>query len=295
MNTISLKDMTSNNVNAISLKNVTKEYKGFTLDNISFDLPKGCIMGLVGENGAGKSTLIKIICGNVSMKNWGEISLLGEKNVENFFKLRQNIGIVPDEISFPHKFKVKHVDKMMSYVFERWDGKAFNDYVDRFEIPRHKKFKDYSLGMKKKLGIAVALSHNAELIILDEATSGLDPVVRDDFLDILNDFTRDENHSVLFSSHIVSDLEKLCDYIAVLHKGKLIMCEEKDVLLDNYCMLRCSDEELRAVRTDAVVGKRESPYGVQAIVRREAVPGGADIGNVTIEDIFVYMVKGEIK
>lgn len=282
-------------MNAISLKNVSKEYKGFKLDNVSLDLPKGCIMGLVGENGAGKSTLIKIICGNISAEKGGEISLLGENNVENFYKIRQDIGIVPDEISFPHNFKVKNVNKMMSYVFDNWNEKAFDSYIERFEIPRNKKFKDYSLGMKKKLGIAVALSHNAELIILDEATSGLDPVVRDDFLDVLYDFTRDENHSVLFSSHIVSDLEKLCDYIAVLHKGKLLLCEEKDQLLDDYCMLRCSEEELRNVSESAVIGKRESPYGVQAIVKREAVPVGADIGNVTIEDLFVYMVKGEIK
>ena len=280
-------------MNAVSVKNVTKKYKDFILDDVSFDLPSGCIMGLVGENGAGKSTLIKIICG-IIMKKQGEISLLGEKNVENFSDFRQDIGIVPDEIAFPHKFKVKHVNKMMSYAYDNWSEKTFNDYVDKFEIPRNKKFKDYSLGMKKKLGIAVALSHNAKLWILDEATSGLDPVVRDDFLDILYDFTRDENHTVLFSSHIVSDLEKLCDYIAVLHKGKLLMCEEKDVLLDTYCMLRGSEEEIAEIPKSAVVGKRESPYGVQAIVKREAVPHGTPVDNVTIEDLFVYMVKGEI-
>ena len=149
--------------------------------------------------------------------------------------------------------------------------------------------------MKKKLGIAVALSHGAKLLILDEATSGLDPVVRDDFLDILYDFTRDDSNTVLFSSHIVSDLEKLCDYIAVLHKGKLLMCEEKDVLLDTYCMLRGSEEQLADIPKSAVIGKRESPYGIQAIVKREFVPSGAAVDSVTIEDLFVYMVKGEIK
>ena len=281
-------------MNAVSVKNITKKYKDFTLDNVSFDLPNGCIMGLVGENGAGKSTLIKIICG-IIIKKQGEVSLLGEDNVENFSRFREDIGIVPDEIAFPHNFKVKHVNKMMSYTYENWNEKLFDSYVNKFEIPRNKKFKEYSLGMKKKLGIAVALSHGAKLLILDEATSGLDPVVRDDFLDILYDFTRDENHTVLFSSHIVSDLEKLCDYIAVLHKGKLLMCEEKDVLLDTYCMLRCSENELEAVPKSAIVGKRESPYGVQAIVKRESVPNGIAADSVTIEDLFVYMVKGEIQ
>ena len=281
-------------MNAVSVKNITKKYKDFTLDNVSFDLPSGCIMGLVGENGAGKSTLIKIICG-IIMKKQGEVSLFGESVTENFSDFRQNIGIVSDEIAFPYNFKVKNVNKMMSYIYDNWSEKTFNDYIDKFEIPRNKKFKDYSLGMKKKLGIAVALSHGASLLILDEATSGLDPVVRDDFLDILYDFTRDENHTVLFSSHIVSDLEKLCDYIAVLHKGKLLMCEEKDVLLDTYCMLRGSEQELEAVPKSEIVGKRKSPYGVQAIVKREAVPNGTAADSVTIEDLFVYMVKGEIQ
>lgn len=279
-------------MNAISLKNVTKEYKNFTLDNISLDLPKGSIMGLIGENGAGKSTLIKMIIGSIRKKTSGEISLLGESNVDNFYNVLQDVGIVPDDVAFPERFKVKHVNKLMSLTYTNWDKEMFYSYVKRLEIPENKKFKEYSLGMKKKLGIAVALSHNPKLLILDEATSGLDPVVRDDFLDILYDFTRDEEHSILFSSHIVTDLEKLCDYIAVLHKGKLLMCDEKDTLLDNYRMLRCSEDELRKISNEDILGKRESPYGVQAVVKKESIPSGSDFSNITIEDLFVYMIKG---
>ena len=278
-------------MNAISVTKVTKKYKGFELRNVTFDVPSGCIMGLVGENGAGKSTLIKIICGVIVNKQ-GNVSLLGEENVEKFYELRNDVGIVPDDIYFPQKFKVKNVNKMMSLVYDNWDEIAFQGYIKRFDIPKDRKFKDYSLGMKKKLGIAVALSHNPKLLILDEATSGLDPVVRDDFLDILNDFTRDENHTVLFSSHIVSDLEKLCDYIAVINKGKLIMVEEKDVLLETYCMVNCSKDDIKRIDASAIVGERQSPYGVQAVVKREAVPRDMTVENISIEDLFVYLVRG---
>lgn len=281
-------------MNVIEAKHITKEYKKFKLDDISFKLPGGCIMGLVGENGAGKSTLIKIICG-IIVKKQGEVSVLGETNPDNFCRLRNEIGIVPDEISFPHKFKIHNVDKMMSYVFENWDKETFESYVKKFKLPKDKKFKDFSLGMKKKLGIAVALSHGAKLLVLDEATSGLDPIVRDEFLDILYDFTRDEDHTVLFSSHIVSDLEKLCDYIAVLHEGKLLMCEEKDVLLDTYCMVQCTDKELEKISKSAIVGTRKSPYGIHAVVKRNSVPSVMKAERVTIEDLFVYMIKGEIR
>lgn len=275
---------------AIELKNLCKKYKGFTLDSITLSLPTGCIMGLIGENGAGKSTLIKLILGNI-IKNSGEISLLGEGDEKKFYNLRQNIGVVPDEVAFPENFKVKHIQKMLRFAFDRWDDKVFNSYIDRFAIDRNKRFKDFSYGMKKKLGIAAALSHNAKLLIFDEATSGLDPIARDELTDILYDLTRSEEQSVLLSSHIVSDLEKLCDYIAAMHNGKLIFCEEKDILLDKYRMLRCSEEEIRQIPDSDIIGKRISPYGVQAVVKKSAVPSGGDCGNITIEDLFVFMVK----
>lgn len=278
-------------MNAIELKNLQKKYKGgFSLGDINLTLPSGCIMGLVGENGAGKSTLIKLILNNIKRTS-GDITVLGESNCDNFYKLRQDIGIVPDEIAFPERFKVKHIRNFMKLVYDNWNDKVFDGYIEKFEIPSNKKFKNFSLGMKKKIGIAVALSHNAKLLILDEATSGLDPIVRDEFIDILYDFTREEDHSVLFSSHIVSDLEKLCDYIAVLHKGKLLFCEEKDILLDKYRMLRCSNEEIKQIADSDIIGKRVSPYGVQAVVKTEAVPRNSDVSPVSIEELFVFMIK----
>ncbi|MDE7390018.1 MAG: ABC transporter ATP-binding protein [Lachnospiraceae bacterium] len=277
-------------MDAISLNNVSKAYKSFTLDDITLKLPKGCVMGLLGENGAGKTTLLNIILGNVFVDS-GFVSLLGENRVRKFSEIRQKIGVVPDDIGLPDGFKVKHIRDIMSKIFNEWDNEMFDSFVERFKIPDKTRFKDYSLGMKKKLGIAIALSHNAELLILDEATSGLDPIVRDDFLDIIYDFTRDENHSVLFSSHIVSDLERLSDYIAIMHKGKLLLCEEKDLLLDKYCLIKCSEVEMQTIPAEAVIGKKISPYGVQAVVERSALRSGFDSSTVTLEDLFVYMLK----
>lgn len=278
--------------NAIELNNIYKKYKNFTLENITLSLPTGCIMGLVGENGAGKSTLIKLIIGSIK-KSSGEISVLGESDENKFCSLRQDMGVVPDEISFPENFKLKHIQKMMRLTYNRWDDKTFNGYIEKFQIDRNKKFKDFSFGMKKKLGIAIALSHNAKLLIFDEATSGLDPAARDELIEILYDYTRNEENSVIFSSHIVSDLEKLCDYIAVIHKGNMLFCEEKDVILEKYRMLRCSKEEISQISESDIIGKRVSPYGVQSVVKSEAVPQNADFSRITLEDLFVFMIKGE--
>ncbi len=279
--------------NAFSMNNITKRYKNFTLDNITLSLPTGCVMGLVGENGAGKTTLLKILYG--AIRSEGELSLLGETDVNKIWEVRQKIGIVPDEVNYPLSFKLKEIDGMMNKCFDKWDSNMFFEYADRFEISENTKFKDYSFGMKKKIAISAALSHNADLLILDEATSGLDPVVRDEFAEIIFEFTRDENHSVLFSSHIVTDLEKLCDYIAILHKGRLIMCEEKDVLLDSYRKISCTEEELKIYDRRDILGRRATPYGVQAIVRTDAVKNNHNAEPTTIEDIFVQMIKGEEK
>lgn len=280
------------NRNAAEVKNLTKKHHKFLLDNISLALPEGCIIGLIGENGAGKSTLIRLMLGCIK-KDAGEITLLGECDEKKFPALRQKIGVVPDEVAFPEKFKLKHIKKSMSLLFDEWDNEAFDGYIKRFEIDKDTKFKNYSFGMKKKLGIAVALSHNAKLIVLDEATSGLDPIARDELADILYDYTRDEKNTVLFSSHIVSDLEKLCDYIAALHKGRLLFFGEKDVLLDSCRMVSCTKEELNKIPKASVKGKRISPYGVQAVVKTADVPFDMESHTVTLEDLFVFTVKEE--
>ena len=279
-------------MNAIEIKNLTKSYGNFKLDNLSLTLPSGCIMGLIGENGAGKSTTIKLILDMIH-KDSGSITILGKDNEENIQLTKQDIGVVMDEVGIPECMSVEQVGKVMKYTFQNWEENTFSHLVQRLSLPAGKPFKDFSRGMKMKLGIAIALSHKSKLLLLDEATSGLDPVVRDEVVEMLNDFTRDENHSVLISSHIVSDLEKLCDYIAFIHQGKLLLCEEKDQLLGEYGLIHCTKEQLEELNPDAIRCKKESPYGVEAMVLRDKLPGNFPVSPISIEELFVFMVKGE--
>lgn len=275
-------------MNALNITNLTKEYKGFTLDNITFSLPQGCILGLIGENGAGKSTTIRSILG--AIKYDGSIEVLGQPISA---KLKNRIGVVLDEVGFPDKLNANDINKIMKNMFSNWDEKIYREYISKFSLPENKAFSEFSKGMKMKLGIAVALSHHAELLILDEPTSGLDPLVRDEIIDILNDFTREENHSILISSHIVSDLEKLCDYIAFMHKGKLMLCEEKDNLLEQYVFINTTEEQLAELDENAVKGKRSNKWGTEAIVDKNMIPASFTTKPVSIEDLFVFMAKEE--
>lgn len=279
-------------MNALEIKNLTKTYRDFRLNNLNLTLPSGCIMGLIGENGAGKSTTIKLIL-NIIRRDSGSITILGRDSQTDMRLMKEEVGVVMDEVGFPECLTAKQVDRIMKNTYKNWDGAAYWRYLKNFSIPEEKMFKDFSRGMKMKLGIAVAMSHHPRLLILDEATSGLDPVVRDEVIEMLSEFTRDESHSILISSHIVSDLEKLCDYIAFLHKGELLLCEEKDVLLEQYGVIHCTAEELRELDQAAVKGKRENAYGVEAIVERKAVPSWMSVSPIGIEDLFVFMVKGE--
>lgn len=277
-------------MNTLEIKNLTKTYPGFTLDNLNLTLTSGCIMGLIGENGAGKSTTIKLIL-NMIRKDSGSIIILGKDNNDNIELTKEDIGVVMDEVGIPECLTVKQVGNVMKHSFRNWDDAEYARLVQKLALPDKKQFKEFSRGMKMKLGIAIALSHNAKLLILDEATSGLDPVVRDEVVDMFSDFTRDENHSILISSHIVSDLEKLCDYIAFLHKGKLLLCEEKDQLLAEYGLIHCTAEELQNLPAEAIKHKKENPYGVEAMVLRSAVSAGVNVSPISIEELFVFMVK----
>ncbi|MBQ8965004.1 ABC transporter ATP-binding protein [Ruminococcus sp.] len=276
--------------NAIEIKGLVKEYKEFRLDNVDLTLPGGCILGLIGENGAGKSTLIKCLLGIIH-KNSGSIKILGRDADTELADIKEDIGVVLDEVGIPDTFKVKHINAVMKNTFRNWDEKLFFEYMDRFQLSKDKKFKEFSRGMKMKMGIAIALSHKAKLLVLDEATNGLDPVVRDEVTDIFYEFTRDEEHSILISSHIVSDLEKLCDYVSFIHKGRVLLNEEKDVLLEEYAIAHCSEEELKDLDPEAIRGKKAGKYGVQVLVRRDAVPAGMNLSPVTIEELFIFMIK----
>ena len=274
-------------MNAIELKGLKKSFPDFTLGPVDLAVPEGTILGLIGENGAGKSTTIKLMLG-LLRTDGGSITILGQ----DAKKLNKNeIGVVLDEPGFPSLLNAKEIRSFLKDIYRNWDDAAWQDYMRRFELPQEKKFTDFSKGMKMKFAIAAAMSHHARLLILDEPTSGLDPVVRDEVVGILSEFTREPDHSVLLSSHIVSDLEKLCDYIAFLHKGQLLLNEEKDALYEEYGLLRCDLETLRTLDPNAIIGKKETPYGAEVILRREAA-GNLTLSPIGIEELFVFMVKG---
>ena len=279
--------------NAIEIRGLCKRYKGFSLDDLNLDLPYGCVLGLVGENGAGKSTTIRLIMDALE-RDGGTVSVLGADNQsKEFLDLKEDIGVVLDETFVPEVINARQMGKIMAGTYKNWDQAVYDGWIRRFELPLDKKFKDYSRGMTMKLGIAAALSHHPRLLLLDEATGGLDPMVREELLEVFADFAAQDGHAVLLSSHIVSDLERICDYIAFLHKGRLVLCEEKDLLLDKYGILKCSKEQLANIPEEAVHGKRVGTYGVEALVEREFMPRDAVVDRPTLEDIILYMVKAE--
>ena len=279
-------------MNAIELDGVTKQYEGFRLDNVSFAVPRGAILGLVGENGAGKSTTIKLIMNAIS-RDGGTIRVLGQDNTSPaFLATKQDIGIVLDEAYFPEVLSAIQVGAVMKRTYQNWDDAVYQSYLGQMDIPLKKAFRDFSRGMKMKLAIIVALSHHPKLLILDEATSGLDPMVRDEILTLFNDFTRDEEHSILLSSHIVSDLEKVCDYIAFLHRGQLVLCEEKDRLLEEYAIIKTTQSALDQLPAEIIVSSKTSRYGVEALVKKERLPKGTQVEFTTLENIILYLAKG---
>ena len=278
-------------LNALEIHELSKNYRDFTLDRVSMTLPTGCVMGLVGENGAGKTTVIKLILGMLR-RDGGEVRVLGQDMAAAGREAKEEIGVVLDEAGFPECVTALQAGKIMAAAYEHWDARAYADNLRKLSLPENKAFKEFSRGMKMKLSLAVALSHNARLLILDEALNGIDPVARDEILDMFIDFTRDEGHSILLSSHIVSDLEKICDYIAFLHKGKLMLCDEKDALLERYGVIHVSREQLAELDGAAIKGSKASPYGVEAVVERARIPAGMSVSPVGLEELFVYMARG---
>lgn len=279
--------------NAIEIRGLTKHYKGFSLENLNLDLPAGCVLGLVGENGAGKSTTIRLTMDALE-RDGGTVTVLGVDNKSReFHAIKEDIGVVLDETFVPEILSAKQLGRIMAGSFKNWEQDTYEGWLKRLDLPEDKRFKDYSRGMTMKLGIAAALSHGAKLLLLDEATGGLDPMVREELLEVFADFAAQDGHAVLLSSHIVSDLERICDYIAFLHRGRLVLCEEKDVLLDTYGILKCTREQLANIPEEAIHGKRVGAYGVEALVERELIPRGLTVDRANLEDIILYLVKEE--
>lgn len=278
--------------NCISVRDLCKRFDGFSLDHVSFDVPKGRIVGFIGENGAGKSTTIHLIL-NTLKKDAGEIRVFGREHTDPAVK--NEIGVVYDACNFHDVFTPRDIERMLSGVYPTWDGALYQNYLTRFQLPLQKAVKSFSKGMKMKLSIACALAHRPRLLILDEATAGLDPVVRDEILDLLLDFLQDEEHSVFFSSHITSDIQKIADYVVLLHQGKVVFEEEKDTLLDRYGILRCARSTV--VPPQDYIIRRETGVSVEYLVRDREAAGRkypkAVADAASLEDIMLFYIKGD--
>ena len=275
---------------AIEIKDLVKQFDNFKLGPINLTIPKGTIVGYIGQNGAGKSTTIKLLLGLLN-KDSGEIKILDEINPSSG-GLKDKLGIVFDDLLVPEEMTLIDVEKFCSRVYSKWNKNSFYKFKEKFNLPEKKIIKNYSRGMKMKLSMAVALSHNAELLILDEATSGLDPIVREEILDLLLDFMQDENHTILISSHILSDLEKVADYIAFINDGKILFMETKDELKENYGICTLSNEEVTSIDEEAIVGRRVHSFGQELLVKKNLIPNGIIFQKPSIEDIMIYFVKG---
>lgn len=274
--------------NALEVRSLTKRQGNFLLDDVSLCLPGGCVMGLIGENGAGKSTLMRILLGLCSADS-GEALVLGESADALSPGTKEQIGVVFDECRFPAAMTPQEIGRMLSLCYRTWDGEKYAALLQKYELPPRMAVQEFSRGMKMKLSIAAALSHDSRLLLLDEATGGLDPVVREALLDDLLDFVADGAHSVLISSHILSDLEKICDYVALLRRGKLRLCEEKDALLDRFVVVSGSEEALLAIDPAACYGLRRGEVCSRVLAEKDAVPAGLCTERAAMEDILLYL------
>ena len=281
---------------ALELHHVRKNFEHFTLQDISLELPRGYILGLIGENGAGKSTIIKLLL-NLLHSDGGQIEVLGIP-AETFSAQRnEQIGVVMDERGLPEMLNLRQVNRIMEDLYSSWDSDTFYSLTARFGLPEKSKIKTYSRGMKMKLSIACALAHDSRLLILDEATSGLDPVIRDDILDMLLDFVQEEDHSILVSSHITSDLEKIADYIVFIHAGKVVFSKPKDELVEQYGIIKCGAAQFEALDKLDIIVYRKMDYEWQVLVAdrvamKKKYPK-ALIVSASIDEIMLLYVKGE--
>jgi len=284
--------------NCIEIKGLCKSYGDFSLQNIDLTLPGGSILGLIGENGAGKTTTIKCVL-NLIQRDAGEITLLGYDNIREERLAKQDVGVVLDECFFHDTLRPRDVGRVLAPAYKNWDQDLFRSYLDKFQLPEKKLIKEFSRGMKMKLSLSAALAHRPRLLILDEATAGLDPVVRDEILDEFLGFLCDEDHAILMSSHIISDLEKVADYIAYIHQGKLVLSDAKDNILDSYGRVGCTAAQLEAIDPHDVLRVRRGSFGCEALVSDRAAFARKYpmllVERTTLEDIMLFVGKGEVK
>lgn len=282
----------------LELENISKTFSksNFKLDNLTFSLPYGSILGFVGENGAGKTTTIGCIL-NTIRKDSGIVKLFGQEMQDEDTALRERIGVVYDGDNFPGFWTAKQLSQVMSGFYSRWDHALFQKYLQDFGLPETQKIKQFSRGMTMKLAIAAALSHHPQLLILDEATSGLDPIMRDEMLDVFLDFVQEEDHSILLSSHITSDLEKVADHIAIIHNGRLILSASKDDLIYRYAVLRCKESQFQTLDPADVIVYRKRDFQIDVLVTDgkavEKKYKDIVIDHVSIDEIMLLLVKGE--
>ena len=284
--------------NAIEIKGLTKKYDGFTLDNVSFIVPKGSIMGFIGQNGAGKTTTIRSLL-NIIAIDGGSINMLGLDHIKDEYAIKERIAVVFDELPFHDSFTGFALSKMFAGIYQSWNKEQFFGLCERFGLPMKKKLSKFSKGMKMKMQIAAALSHNAELLIMDEATTGLDPVVRNEILDIFREYLMDGDRSILMSSHITSDLEKIADSVTFIDKGKILLSGYKDDILDTHGVIKCTREDYAEIDPADIVSTRLSDFGAEAMTadRQKAAEkySGAVIEKTTLEEIMLFYVNREKK
>lgn len=283
--------------NIIELKKIEKRYdQKFTLGPIDLEIPSGVIVGLIGENGAGKTTLIKAILNIVKTEN-STIKIFGKELKVEEENIKEEIGVVLDQTFFPELLTPSDIDSIMKDIYKNWDKELYLKYIKEFDLPLHKPIRTLSKGMRKKLEIATALSHHPKLLLLDEPTSGLDPVAREELLDLFQEFIQEENHSILLSTHITSDLEQIADYIIFLDQGKVILEKTRDEIMDSYGILKCGKEEFKKIEKKEILRYKENKYDIEVLVNNKEKIGkkykNLTIDKVTLEEFMVLMIKGE--
>lgn len=284
--------------NAIEIDHLCKSYDGFTLDHISFCVPKGSIMGFIGQNGAGKSTTIHTILNIIKADN-GKINIFGLDHLEHEYEIKEHIAAIFDALPFHDQLTAKQLNIIMRGIYREWSSETFFNYLERMQLPARKKFGQFSKGMKMKLQIAAALSHNAKLLIMDEATTGLDPVVRNEILDMFQEYLGDENNSILMSSHITSDLDRIADSVTFIHKGKLLLSGYKDDILETHAIMKCTKKEYADIDPADMISARINDFGAEVLVAdRKACElkyKGLLLESTVLEELMRYYVNAEKK